>query len=75
MIRSVLFAGVACLSLAACGGGGVTIGGAAAPSTEAEKAAMATEIASRRLSGTHATVKRLEERVAELERLLTELRP
>ena len=45
MIRSVLFAGVACLSLAACGGGGVTIGGAAAPSTEAEKAAMATEIA------------------------------
>ena len=39
------------------------------------KAAMATEIASRRLSGTHATVKRLEERVAELERLLTELRP
>jgi len=45
MFRSALFAGVACLSLAACGGDGVAIGGAAAPTTEAEKTAMATEIA------------------------------
>lgn len=44
MFRSALFAGVACLSLAACGAGEVTIG-REVPTTEAEKTAMATEIA------------------------------
>jgi hypothetical protein len=45
MIRSLLLSGIAAVGLAACNGEGVTIGGAAAPTTEAEKAAMATEIA------------------------------
>lgn len=44
MIRSVLLSGIAAIALAACGSGG-SIGGTAAPSTEAEKTAMATEIA------------------------------
>jgi hypothetical protein len=44
MIRSVLFASAACLSMAACsGGGGTTM--SEVPDTEAEKTAMATEIA------------------------------
>lgn len=43
MIRSMLFAGAACLALGACGGAGTTK--SEVPDTEAEKAAMATEIA------------------------------
>lgn len=44
MFRSALFAGVACLSLAACGGAAGTMM-SDTPDTEAEKTAMATEIA------------------------------
>jgi hypothetical protein len=43
MIRSVLFAGAACLALSACSEGGTTM--SEVPDTEAEKTAMATEIA------------------------------
>lgn len=45
MIRSILLSGIAAISLAACDSGGMTIGGAKAPQTEAEKTAMGTEIA------------------------------
>ena len=44
MFRSALFAGVACLSLAACGGAAGTMI-SDTPDTEAEKNQMATEIA------------------------------
>jgi hypothetical protein len=44
MIRSLLFAGVACLSLGACGGA-TEMSRSEVPDTEAEKTTMATEIA------------------------------
>jgi len=44
MIRSALLSGVAAVMLAACGGGEIKMG-SKAPETEAEKTAMATEIA------------------------------
>jgi uncharacterized protein len=45
MIRSILLSGIAAIALSACGPGGMTIGGSKVPANEAEKAAMATEIA------------------------------